>query len=148
MVESWAELRFGDQRWLPPEHAWRRLRRHGRLIVIGNETRDVAVAIVVPGRGGREAWFASLGVAGRDASLLHAGALTAAYAAAIEEARRIGAETFDSGRCSARARDPIAAYKTRWGLRPEPDPLVPVYALRARTPAGERCLARLPISRP
>ena len=80
--------------------------------------------------------------------LLRAGALTAAYAAAIEDARRIGAETFDSGRCSPRADDPIAAYKARWGLRPEPDPLIPVYALRARTPEGERCLARLPVSRP
>ena len=45
----------------------------------------------------------------------------------------------------ARADDQIAAYKRRWGFRPTADPLSPLYALRARTPAGERFLAAQPL---
>jgi hypothetical protein len=71
--------------------------------------------------------------------------LTAAYAAAVEHARASGAEVLDSGRCSARADDSIAAYKMRWGLRPEPDPLSPLYAVRALTPAGEQFLDQRPL---
>jgi hypothetical protein len=121
------------------------MRRHGRLIMIGDGSRDVAMAIVVSAAGGHEAWFASIGIAGGDRSLLRAGALTAAYVAAVEEARRSGASTFDAGRCSARADNQIAAYKSRWGLHPTVDPLSPLYGLRARTPAGKRFLAALPL---
>jgi hypothetical protein len=103
------------------------------------------MAVVVSAAGGDEAWFTSIGIARADRSLLRAGALTAAYAAAVAEARRGGASTFDSGRSTARTDDPIAAYKRRWGLRPIADPLSPLYAMRARTPAGERLLAALPL---
>jgi hypothetical protein len=113
--------------------------------MIGDGSRDVAMATVVSAGGGSEAWLGPIGLAGGDHALLRAGALTAAYAAAVEEARRIGATTFDSGRCSARADDQIAAYKGRWGLRPTADGLSPLYALRARTPAGKRFLAALPL---
>ena len=144
ITESWARARFGSDVWFPPEHAWTRMRRHGRVIMIGDGARDVATVIVVSAGGG-EAWLGPLGIAGGDHALLRAGALTAAYAAAVEMARRCGASTFDSGRCSARADDGIAAYKRRWGFRPNADPLSPLYALRARTPAGERFLATLPL---
>jgi hypothetical protein len=145
MVESSARVQFGADVWLPPEHAWRRLRRRGSLLMVEDGSRDVAAAIVVVGRGGREAWFSSVGVAGGDRSLVRAGALTAAYAGAIEHARASGAEILDSGRCSARADDSIAAYKRRWGLRPEPDPLSPLYAVRVLTPAGRRFLEQRPL---
>ena len=145
MGDSWARTRFGSEVWMPPEHAWGRLRRHGRLILIGDGSRDVAMAVVVSAAGGGEAWFTSIGLANGDRTLLQAGALTAAYSAAVEEARRSGAAIFDTGRCSARADDPVAAYKRRWGLRPSPDPLSPLYALRARSPAGERFLAAQPL---
>jgi hypothetical protein len=145
MAEAWGRARFGSDVWMPPEHAWKRIRRHARLIMIGDGARDVASAILVAANGGDEAWFASIGLTGGDRNLLRAGALTAAYAAAVTEARRNGASTFDTGRCSARADDPIAAYKMRWGLRPTVDALSPVYALRARTPAGKRILATLPL---
>jgi hypothetical protein len=121
------------------------MRRHGRLVMVGDGSRDVAMAIVVPAGGGNEAWFASLGIADGDHALLRAGALTAAYAAAVEEARRIGVSIFDSGRCSPRDDDEIATYKRRWGLRPTVDPLSALYAVRACTPAGERLLAALPL---
>jgi hypothetical protein len=145
MAEAWARARFGSDVWLPPEHAWSRMRRHGRVIMIGDGARDVAIAIVVSAGGGGEAWLGPIGIAGGDHALLRAGALTAAYAAAVEEARCSGASTFDSGRCSSRIDDQIAAYKRRWGFRPTADPLSPLYALRARTPAGERFLAALPL---
>jgi hypothetical protein len=145
MAERWGHARFGPDVWKPPEHAWRRLRRRGHLILIGDGSRDVAMAVIVPAGGGRDAWFASIGIAGGDGSLLRAGALTGAYAAAVEEARRIGAAILDTGRCSPRADDSIAAYKQRWGLGPTPDPLSPLFALRARTPAGERLLTSLPL---
>jgi hypothetical protein len=145
IAESWARARFGSDAWFPPHHAWGRMRRHGRPIMIGDGSRDVAMAIVVSARGGDEAWLGPIGVANTDHVLLRAGALTAAYAAAVEEARRSGAAVFDGGRCSARADDQIAAYKMRWGLRPTADPLSPLYALRACTPAGERLLAALPL---
>ena len=140
MVESWGRVRFGADVWLPPEHAWRRLRRRGSLLMIGNGARDVAMAVVVPGRGGREAWFASLGVADGDAALMRDGALTASYAAVAEHARAIGAEVLNAGRCTPRADDPRGVYKSRWGLRPSHDPLSPLYAVRAVTPRGERFL--------
>jgi hypothetical protein len=102
------------------------------------------MAIVVAACGGSEAWFASLGVAGGEQALVRAGALTAAYSAAVEHARR-SAAIFDSGRCSPRADEGIAVYKRRWGLRPAIDPLSPLIALRARTTAGKRFLASLPL---
>lgn len=145
MAEAWGRTRFGPDVWMPPEHAWRRLRRHGRLILIGDGSRDVAMAAIVPAAGRREAWFASIGIAGGDKALLRDGALTAAYAAAVEEARRIGAAILDIGRCSARADDTIATYKMRWGVRPTVDSLSPLYALRARTPAGKRFLGAQPL---
>jgi hypothetical protein len=145
MAESWGRVRFAADVWLPPEHAWRRLRRRGSLLMVGDGSRDVAMAVVVAARSGREAWFTSIGVADGDRSLVRAGALTAAYAAAAEHARASGAEVLDSGRCSARADDSIAAYKLRWGLRPAPDPLSPLYAVRALTPAGERFLHSRPL---
>jgi hypothetical protein len=140
MAEAWGRARFGPGVWLPPEHAWRRLRRHGSLLMIGNGTRDLAMLVVVPARGGREAWFASVGVADGDAELMRAGVLTASYEAAIEHARAIGAEVVNAGRCTPRADDPRGVYKSRWGLRPSRDPLSPLYAVRALTPAGERFL--------
>ena len=144
MAESWGRARFGSEVWIPPGHAWRRMRRHGHLIIIGAGGRDVAMAIVVAAGGGGEALFASIGVAGGDGALVRAGALTAAYSAAVEHARR-SAAIFDTGRCSPRADEGIAAYKRRWGLRPTIDPLSPLIALRARTPAGKRFLASLPL---
>jgi hypothetical protein len=143
--ESWARVRFGGNAWFPPEHAWTRMRRNGRVIMISDGARDVATAIVVSAGNGGEAWLGPLGIADGDHSLLRAGALTAAYEAAVEEARRSGAAIFDGGRCSARADDTVAAYKRRWGFRPVADPLSPLYALRARTAAGERLLASLPL---
>ena len=62
----WARVRFGAGAWLPPEHGWRLMRRHGRLLMIGDGARDVAMAVVVPGRGGRDAWFTTLGLADGD----------------------------------------------------------------------------------
>jgi hypothetical protein len=145
MAGAWARARFGSEAWMPPAHAWRRMRRHGRLIVIDDGVRDVGMAIVVRAAGGREAWFASLGIRASDRALLHAGVSTAIYAAALEEARRSGAPVFDSGRCSPRADDPIAAYKRRWGLRASADPFSPVCAVRPLTSAGERALAAMPL---
>lgn len=140
MAEAWARVRFGPDVWLPPEHAWKRLRRRGSLLMIGDGARDVAMAVVVRGRGGRDAWFASLGVADGDYALLRDGALTVSYAAVAEHARAIGAEVLDAGRCTPRADDPRGVYKSRWGLRPSRDPLSPLYAVRALTPLGERFL--------
>ena len=140
MAESWAHVRFGASVWLPSEHAWRRLRRRGSLLMIGDGVRDVAMAVVVPGRGGRDAWCASLGVADGDAALVRDGALTATYAAVAEHARSIGAEVLDAGRATPRADDPRGVYKSRWGVRPSHDPLSPLYAVRALTPIGERFL--------
>jgi hypothetical protein len=85
-------------------------------------------------------WLAALGVAGENAALMRDGALTATYAAAAEHARAIGAEVLNAGRCTSRADDPRGFYKSRWGLRPTHDPLSPLYAVRALTPAGERFL--------
>lgn len=140
MAESLAAARFGAGAWLPPEYAWTRLRRHGSLLMISDGQRDVAMAIVIGGRGGRDLFCAVLGVAGGDAALVRNGALTASYAAAAEHARAIGAEVLDAGRCTPRADDPRGVYKSRWGLRPSRDPLSPLYAVRALTPRGERFL--------
>ena len=145
MAGAWARARFGSEAWMPPAHAWTRMRRHGRLIVIGDGARDVGMAIVVRAAGGREAWFAALGIRDGDRALVRAGVSTALYAAALEEARRWGAPVFDSGRCSLRTDDPIAAYKRRWGLRESADPLSPVYAVRPLTAAGEQALAAMPL---
>ncbi len=41
---------------------------------------------------------------------------------------------------TSRADDPAGTYKSRWGLRPTPDPLSPLYAVRAVTARGERFL--------
>jgi hypothetical protein len=140
MAESWGRVRFGADVWLPPEHAWRRMRRRGSLLMIGNGRGDAAMAVVVPGRGGRDAWFASLGVTDGDTALVRDGALTATYAAVAEHARAIGAEVLNAGRCTPRADDPRGFYKARWGLRPTHDPLSPLYAVKAPTPRGERFL--------
>ena len=140
MAEAWARVRFGAGVWLPPEYGWRWLRRHGSLFMIGDGVRDVAMAAVVCGRGGREVWGVSVGVADGDAQLVRDGALTASYAAAAEYARAIGAELFNAGRCTPRADDPRGVYKSRWGLQPSHDPLSPLYAVRALTPLGERFL--------
>jgi hypothetical protein len=145
MAGAYARARFGYEAWIPPAHAWSRMRRHGRLIVISDGVRDVGMAILVRAAGGREAWFAALGIRAGDRALLRTGVSTALYAAALEEARRWGAPVFDSGRCSLRADDPIAAYKRRWGLSESADPLSPVYALRSLTSAGERGLAAMPL---
>jgi hypothetical protein len=142
MAEAWARARFGAGAWFPPDHAWRRLRRRGSLLMIGDGRRDVAMAIVMPGRGGREAWFAALGVVEGDPGLVRDGALTATYAAVAEHARSIGAETLNAGRCSPRADDPRGAYKSRWGMRPFNDPLSPLYAVRTLTPLGHDFLDR------
>jgi len=140
MVESWARARFGARVWLPPEHAWRRLRRRGFPLMIGNGARDVATAVVVQGRSGREVWLAAVGVADGAAALVRDGALTASYAAVAEYARAIGAEVLNAGRCTSRADDPRGFYKARWGLRRSRDPLSPLYAVRALTPLGEQFL--------
>jgi hypothetical protein len=140
MAESWARVRFGADAWFPPEHAWRRLRRRGTLLMIGDGTRDVAMAVLVPGRGGRDLWFASVGVADGDAALMRNGALTASYAAAAGHARAVRAEVLNAGRCTPRADDPRGVYKSRWGMRPSNDPLSPLYAVRTLTPLGEQFL--------
>jgi hypothetical protein len=145
MAESWARVRFGPDVWLPPEHGWRRLRRRGSLLMISDGARDLAMLVVVLGRGGREAWLAAVGVAGGDPELMRAGALTASYAAAVEYAREIGAEVVNAGRCTSRADDPRGVYKSRWGLRPGVDPLSPLYAVHALTSQGERFLERRPL---
>ena len=145
MVESWARVRFGPRLWLPPEHAWRRLRRRGLPLMIGNGTRDVGAAVVVSGRGGREVWMAALGVSDGDAALVRDGVLTATYSAAVEHTRAIDADVFNAGRCTSRADDPRGFYKSRWGLRPSHDPLSPLYAVRALTPLGERFLEDRPL---
>ena len=98
------------------------------------------MVVVVPGRGGREAWFAALGVADGDAALVRDGALTAAYAAAVEHARAIGAEVLNARSRHVPSRRPAGIYKSRWGLRPTHDPLSPLYAVRAVTARGERFL--------
>jgi hypothetical protein len=140
MAEAWGRARFGAGVWLPPDHAWKRMHRRGSLLMIGDGARDVAMAVVVPGRSRREAWFAALGVADGDAALARDGAVTATYAAAAEHARAIGAEVLNAGRCTPRADDSIGLYKSRWGLRPSHDPLSPLYAVRAVTPRGARFL--------
>jgi hypothetical protein len=147
MAEDWARGRFGEDVWMPPEHAWGRMRRHGRLLTISDGTRDVAVAVVIAAHGGREAWFTALGLAEGDPELLRAGAITAVYAAVADDARAIGAATIDSGRCYARGDDPIGEYKARWGYRPVRDPFSPVFAVRALSEAGSRFLADAPLIR-
>jgi hypothetical protein len=140
MAELWGRERFGANVWLFSERAWRRLRRRGSLLMIGDGAQDAAMIVVVPGQGGREAWFASLGVADGDAALMRGGALTAAYAAAVEHARAIGADVLNLGRATSRGDDPVGIYKSRWGLRPTHDPLSPLYAVRPVTGLGERFL--------
>ena len=114
------------------------MRRRGFPLIVSRRAQDVATAILVRGRGDRELWLASVGVA--DAGLMREGALTASYAAVAEHARAIGADFLNAGRCSSRLDDPRGFYKSRWGLRPSPDPLSPLYAVRALTPLGERFL--------
>jgi hypothetical protein len=121
------------------------MRRHGFLLMIGDGARDVAMAVVVPARGGREALFAVLGVADGDAALVRDGALTAVYAAVAEHARATGAKILDCGGCTPRADDPRGFYKSHWGLRPERDPLSKLHAVRALTPLGERFLEDRPL---
>jgi hypothetical protein len=142
MSEPYARRRFGAVAWLPPAPTWARLRLHGHLFLVRGGGKPVAGGVVV--RRGVEAWFASLGIQDGDPALIRAKALAATYRAAGDVARSCGAAVFDSGRCSGWIDDSVAWYKRKWGLRPAPDPLAPLVAVRAATPRGARWLADLP----
>lgn len=142
MSEPYALRRFGPGAWLPPPPTWARLRLHGRLLTVRRDGDPVAGGVTVRARD--EMWFAALGVLDGDPALIREKALAATYRAACDLARATGVAVLDSGRCSGWADDPVGWYKKKWGLRPAADPLAPLVAVRAATPAAARWLAALP----
>lgn len=142
MSEPYARRRFGPGAWLPPALTWSRLRLHGRLLTVRRDGEPVAGGVMVRVRD--EVWFAALGVRDGDPALVREGALVATYRAVCDLTRSSGAAVLDGGRCSGRTDDPIGRYKRKWGLRPTPDPLTPLVAVRPTTSAGARWLAALP----
>lgn len=142
MSEPYARRRFGLAAWLPPAFTWSRLRLHGRLLTVRRSGDPVAGGVIVPARD--EVWFAALGVREGDPALVREGALVATYRAVWDLCRSGGVAVLDAGRCSGRTDDPIGRYKMKWGLRPTPDPLTPLVAVRPATATGARWLASLP----
>jgi hypothetical protein len=142
MSEPYARRRFGASAWLPPAPTWARLRLHGRLLTVRRDGEHVAGGVAVRARD--EMWFAALGVRDGDPNLIREHALAATYRAVFDLTPASGAAVLDTGRCSGWVDDPIARYKSKWGLRPSPDPLTPLVAVRTATPAAARWLAALP----
>jgi len=127
-----ATRRFGEDAWHPSGAFRRKLEAVGRLLFVRAEGRRVAGACLVTGRGGL--WI-PLGGLRRDGGMdwLREGAGAALYLHIFRWAREQGIGRVDMGRSRPFPDDGVAHYKSKWGLRPEPDPLVPRVVLLDRS---------------
>jgi hypothetical protein len=143
MLLPYARRRFGDHAWEPTPAFCRAVALRARLLFAVRGGRRVAGGCAVPA--GRRVWAPLLGVLGGDPELVRQGALAALYKFQLEWAAERGADTFDIGRTRPAMTDGVAAYKAKWGFRPEVDPLAHLVAVRpARRalPIHERLASR------
>ena len=143
MVYPTARLRFGSDGWVPSPALLRRLTRRGVLHLVYREGRAVAGCCSV--RHGDLVWIPVLGVLDGDPGLIQAGAVNAALRLTYAWALAQGCRRADAGRSSAFMDDGSARKKAQWGLRPVPDPLVGVAAVRVGSDAARDALARRPV---
>jgi hypothetical protein len=136
MMAPYARARFGGRASLRVGRAARRGTIHFAL----RDGVRLGGILLVPR--GETLCFPSLGVLDGREDLVHEGLHAALYLHAIEWARARGFRTLDAGVASGLASDGIHRWKRKWGFVPREAPLSDLLALRARTDAGRRALAR------
>jgi len=128
MLIPYAAMRFEQRVTLPVPLLLRVLEKSGTLLFLRKGSQRVAGQAVL--RNSDQLWLAALGVKDGDLALLREGVLAGIYALTLEWARAQGAREIDAGRSPAFARDGLAQYKRKWGMRPTREPFSHLVALR------------------
>src|SRR5437764_1992510 len=116
MLIPYAAMRFEQRETLPVPLLMRVLEKSRTLLFLRKGSQRVAGQAVL--RNSDQLWLAALGVKDGDLALLREGVLAGIYALTLEWARAQGAREIDAGRSPAFARDGLAQYKRKWGMRP------------------------------
>lgn len=128
MLVPQAVNRFGETGWLPSRPFMRELASRGILHFLSRDGQRVAGSCTV--RNGDTAWIPLTGVAHGSTELLHQGVFVALIFKTWEWARTQGCRRIDAGRTAPFMHDGVPRNKHKWGLRPVPDPLSHLVALR------------------
>jgi hypothetical protein len=144
MLAPQAVRRFGETAWLPSRRFLRELAASGILHYVRRDGQRVAGTCSV--RHGDTVWLPVSGVLGGDPVLLQQGVSVAVFSQIFAWAREQGVSRIDAGRTTPFVNDGIPRSKHKWGLRPVPDPLSHLVALRVGTkPALRRAFAAQPV---
>lgn len=128
MLVPQALTRFGDAAWLPTRRFLRELAARGVLHLVRREGEWVAGICSV--RHGDTLWLPVSGVLNGDPALLQQGVSVAVFTQTFAWARSQGVTRIDAGRTTPFVKDGIPRSKTKWGMRPELDPLSHLIAFR------------------
>jgi Acetyltransferase (GNAT) domain len=143
MVKPQALARHGSTAWIPSRRLISDYARSGTLHFITRGGERVAGICTIPR--GSTIWLAVSGVRHGDPALLNAGAGFAAFALAVEWARKHGYRHLDAGRTGPFTNDGLQEFKRRWGLVPVPDSLAHLVALRVNSDAIRQAFAQAPV---
>ena len=128
MLVPQAVSRFGETAWLPSRHFIAELAARGVLHMLQRDGRWIAGICSV--RHGDTIWLPLSGVLHGDSLLLRQGVSVAVFSNIFRWARAQGVLRIDAGRTTPFLNDGIPRSKSKWGLRPVPDPLSHLLALR------------------
>jgi Acetyltransferase (GNAT) domain len=128
MLVPQAMTRFGESAWLPTRRFLKELAAKGTLHFLLRDGERVAGIVTV--RHGDTLWLPVSGVLGGNEALLREGTAVALYSKIFEWARGQGYRRIDSGRTSSFVNEGVHRNKFKWGLRPVPDPLAHLLAMR------------------
>jgi hypothetical protein len=144
MLLPQALARFGDAAWLPSRRFLKELAAKGVLHFLNRDGERIAGAITV--RHQDTLWIPLIGLRGGDDVLLRQGATVALFFKIFEWARAQGCRRIDSGRTSSFVKEGVHRNKSKWGLRPAPEPLAHFLAMRiGPAPALRRAFAAQPV---
>jgi hypothetical protein len=138
------QARFGEAAWLPTRRYLKELAAKGILHFLRRDGERVAGIVTV--RHGDALWLPVSGVRGGEDVLLRQGVGVALFYKVFEWARTQGYRRIDSGRTSSFVNEGVHRNKHKWGLRPAPDPLTHLIAMRIGTaPALRRAFGSQPV---
>jgi GNAT acetyltransferase-like protein len=144
MLVPQAMARFGDAAWLPTRRYLKELAAKGVLHFLRRDGERLAGMVSV--RHGDTLWLPVSGVRAGDEVLLRQGVGVALFYKVFEWARAQGCRRIDSGRTSSFVNEGVHRNKYKWGLRPAPDPLTHLIAMRiGAAPALRRAFANQPV---
>jgi hypothetical protein len=144
MLVPQALTRFREAAWLPTRRFLKELAARGVLHFLHRNGERIAGIVSV--RHGDTLWLPLSGVRDGNETLLRQGTAVALYQKIFEWAREQGCRRIDSGRTSSFMNEGVHRNKQKWGLRPAPDPLAHLLAMRiGSAPALRQAFTAQPV---